>query len=250
LLVIAGFSLIYWVLPNFPVQRKHALIGGTFAGFLFNGLKWAFSYYVVEVASYQQIYGALAAIPIFLMWMYVSWVIVIMGAELAAALPEWAAGRRIATRDVASVRRLEVAVAVLARLHKQSHDMEGGPVPDAALQRDVGVGADLLDSVIESLLHSGFIARAASGGWLLARDLEHARLYDLFEVLGFSLGRLPSPMAGDHVWHKRFLAAIDKLEAANRDALASNLRALLAPEPTAVTEDEVAQAPEPVSLRS
>lgn len=84
-----GFTLLYMVIPNRKVRRRDALIGGFVAGLMFELLKHGFALYLVFFPGYQAIYGALAAVPIFLVWMYASWAVILFGAELAAALPEW-----------------------------------------------------------------------------------------------------------------------------------------------------------------
>lgn len=84
-----GFALLYVVVPNRPVRRMDALTGGLAAALLFEGLKRGFALYLIYFPSYEVIYGAIAAVPIFLVWMYGCWAVTLFGAEVAAALPEW-----------------------------------------------------------------------------------------------------------------------------------------------------------------
>ncbi len=89
MLETVGFALLYLVVPNRRVGRSNALIGGFTAAAMFELLKHGFALYLVFFPGYQAIYGALAAIPIFLVWMYASWAVILFGAEVAAALAEW-----------------------------------------------------------------------------------------------------------------------------------------------------------------
>ena len=89
ILAAIGFGLIYFVVPNRPVSMLFALLGGLVAAVLFECLKAGFGLYLSHFPSYQAIYGALATVPIFLLWMYLFWVVVLVGAEVAAAAPEW-----------------------------------------------------------------------------------------------------------------------------------------------------------------
>ena len=87
-LFMAGlFALLYWGVPNRPVLRGHALIGGGLAAVAFVGMQRLFGAYVVSIPTYATLYGAFAAIPIFLGWLYASWTIILLGALLTAELP-------------------------------------------------------------------------------------------------------------------------------------------------------------------
>lgn len=87
-LEIIGFSLLYIALPNLPVRVSHALLGGVIAGALFEALKLGFAIYIRNFAAYDAIYGALSALPVFLIWTYLSWAVILFGAVVAAELPK------------------------------------------------------------------------------------------------------------------------------------------------------------------
>ncbi len=87
-LFLAGlFGLLYWALPNRPVTRWHAGLSGVLAALAFVGMQQLFALYVVKLPTYTLIYGAFAAIPIFLAWLYLSWTVILLGALLTAELP-------------------------------------------------------------------------------------------------------------------------------------------------------------------
>lgn len=88
-----AFALLYNLVPNRSVNRHHALAGGVFAAVCFEIAKYSFGLYVKSVPTYEIIYGALAIIPMFLVWIYLSWVIVLLGAQVACSLSENYRGR-------------------------------------------------------------------------------------------------------------------------------------------------------------
>jgi membrane protein len=94
-----AFYLIYRLVPHRSVMRYHALAGGIVASLLFETLKEGFAIYVAHVHTLSVVYGTFAAIPLFLLWIYLSWLVVLFGAELAAALGEWASRKAAPTGE-------------------------------------------------------------------------------------------------------------------------------------------------------
>ena len=82
-----AFTLLYRTVPNCEVRWRHALSGGVLAAAGFELMKFLFGLYVTAFPSYQLIYGAFAAIPIFLIWIYLSWMVTLVGALVVASLP-------------------------------------------------------------------------------------------------------------------------------------------------------------------
>ncbi|HET7775460.1 MAG TPA: YihY family inner membrane protein [Azospira sp.] len=82
----AFFAFLYFAVPNVPVLPRHALWGGGFAALAITLMQRGFEFYLAKVPSYTLIYGAFAAVPIFLVWLYMSWLVVLLGALLAATL--------------------------------------------------------------------------------------------------------------------------------------------------------------------
>lgn len=88
---LTAFVLLYTVVPNCPVRPRHALAGAVLATVLFEVAKRTFGAFIVSFSTYRAIYGAVAALPVFLIWIYLTWVIALLGAQVTAALPHWRA---------------------------------------------------------------------------------------------------------------------------------------------------------------
>lgn len=80
------FTLIYWLVPNTKVKCRYAACGALFAGVFFTLGKKAFIWYITTFPSYQAIYGALATLPIMIVWIHLSWQVVLLGGQFASAL--------------------------------------------------------------------------------------------------------------------------------------------------------------------
>lgn len=170
---------MYMLIPHRTVKFRHAAIAAFLAAILFQVARAAFAFYVQNVPSYQQIYGALAAVPIFLIWIYFSWAIVLLGASLAAALAafEYRPKSERLPRGCEFIGLLRVLqhFAVAQRAGAGLHSEE-------LCRRERFLADDLLQRYLGDLREAGLLTRADSGEWVLARDLSTATLIDLYHA--------------------------------------------------------------------
>lgn len=89
LLSAVAFTLLYAAVPNCRVPVKYAAIGAIVVAILFEAAKRGFAFFVTQFPSYELIYGAFAAVPLFLAWIYITWIIILLGAELTRSLTIW-----------------------------------------------------------------------------------------------------------------------------------------------------------------
>ena len=180
-----GFALFYWLMPTRPVRFKDAIWGGFAAALLFEAVKRLFGLYLHYVPTYQALYGALAAFPIFLLWMYLAWVTALIGAEVTAALPEWRSGRR----SVAPIHRrgdqLSLALAALVVLKQARAHGAGMRMQDVV--KELHADPMRMLGILETLKEAHVVALNDSSRWVLARDLASLNLHELCRILGISL---------------------------------------------------------------
>ncbi len=226
-LMLAG---AYLVVPNRPVSLRAALYGGAFAGIAFSLLRQVFHWYVATFPAYQTMYGAVSVVPIFLVYMYLSWTVVLLGAVLTAALDEWrrAGGLAVLAGDRSS-RRLVTALKVLSRMHQLSQD--GHAASRFDLLRTAGVGDIQLETVLRALEGRRYVTETRRGRWVLSRDMGTVTLHDLYLALGLGVEDEELPTTGD-AWVRRLRACLDQARQNNRQALDVSLRELLEEEPT------------------
>jgi membrane protein len=202
--------------------------GAVVAGIVLEILKNGFGLYVTSFPTYQTIYGALATIPIFLIWMYLLWNVVLWGAEMAAALPEWRAG---IGRDQGAQRKPSSAIAAatsLLALLLAAHRVGGG-LRWRHLLRASGQPAGPLMAAAEALREHRYIELSESNAWFLARDLDKVTLADLHRDLGLSLADAGGQVSHT-AWGGKLADTLRTAENAGYEAMNMSLESLLAEE--------------------
>ena len=185
LLTCAALVLLYGVVPARRVDWRHALIGGVLAGVVFEIAKRGFAIYLSRVPTYALIYGAFATIPIFLIWLYLSWLVVLTGAIFTAMLPAYRSKperHRVPGEALADALGL---LSTLARAHE-----EGRVMPLNALARELRVLPDRCEEMLEHAAALGWVARTERDGWVLARDPSTIRLSDIYRAFVFDADAL------------------------------------------------------------
>jgi membrane protein len=179
LLALAGLNLLYRVLPNCPVPPRHALAAAAAATLALGLMKALFGWYIKKFATFKLIYGAFASFPIFLLWIYLVWTIVLAGAVISATLSYWH-GEAWRRRPHAG-QRVQDAVRILFRLDAARRE---GQTPTLdRLRRALSLGQDELHELLQLLSDRGWAQPTRSDGWVLATALERITLRDLYHLL-------------------------------------------------------------------
>ncbi|MDG5975086.1 ribonuclease BN [Hydrogenophaga taeniospiralis CCUG 15921] len=123
-LVTGGLAALYRYVPNTHVRWSHALVGGAFVAIGLELAKKALALYLAQVPTYSVVYGTFATVPILLVWFYVAWVIVLLGAVVAAYLPSLLSG--VARRGDSPGWNFQLALELLQQLHRVRDDAPKG----------------------------------------------------------------------------------------------------------------------------
>ncbi|MEZ5544402.1 MAG: YihY family inner membrane protein [Lysobacteraceae bacterium] len=223
-LEFVAFALAYWLIPNRSVRLSHAALAALLATALFEAAKFGFAVYLSN-ANYQALYGAIAVIPIFLVWIYLSWVVVLLGASFAASLSAFryqpAATRLKPGDELYGMLRLIGRFSQLRRTGGSFHTAE-------LVQLEPTISDDLLMRLLADLSRVQLIRRTEEGGYALVRDLSQTSLGELIQAAGL---RLPAddaalPEANDAIG-RRAVAVLDLLRQPLREPLRRSLADVL-----------------------
>ena len=181
-----AFAILFRLVPNRYVPHTHALIGALVAALIFESMNRVFGYYVSHFPTYKLVYGAFASVPIFLMWIYLSWLTILIGAVIAASLSHW---RAPVTQHLSSATQLLNALRVLQIM---ADGLQQGRVSTfQELSRSLYLGYDVLEEILEKLASADMVRKAEGQGWLLMRDANHIRATELLRLFVLDPGSLP-----------------------------------------------------------
>ncbi len=209
-LTTGAYTLLYMAVPNRRVYWRDAVWGGLAAAIAFEIAKRGFALFIRQFPTYAIIYGALAALPLFLVWMYLSWLITLVGAVLAAALPvvKYERWKHQPTPGSAFVD----AMAVLKVLYGSSQVTGTALVPSAAIRVHTRIGYDEMSMLLEKMVAAGWVGRVQDelpvrsrwgrgarqnvDSWVLLVDPGNIRLADVYRLFVFDAGDTDEPLPG------------------------------------------------------
>lgn len=190
-----AFALVYITLPNRRVLARDALSGGFLAALAFEGMKHAFAFYVTHFPAHKVVYGAFASVPIFLLWIYLSWLVVLSGAVAAAVMPEWRE-RASQVEPVPGAQFLD-ALQILRVLWEGHRTGEIVTVP--RLHAVVKLPIDRIEAMLDAMSAAHWAGKVERG-WTLTRDASEISVADVYRQFVFRAGaRLPARQSGQEL---------------------------------------------------
>lgn len=155
-ILAGGAAAMYYYVPNTRVKWGHAWAGGLFASFVMELAKRLLVVYLAKVPTYSVVYGTFATVPILLVWIYLAWVIVLLGAVVAAYLPSLLAG--VVRRDLGAGWRFQLALEILRLLH-QARALPSRGQTVTQLARALRVSALGIEATLDALVELDWAAR-------------------------------------------------------------------------------------------
>jgi membrane protein len=198
-LTCGAYTLLYTLVPNRFVDWRDAAWGALMAALAFEVAKRLFALFIRQFPTYTVIYGALAALPLFLLWIYLSWMITLIGALLAAALPV-VKYERWWYKPVPGGAFVD-AMAILKVLHASAQHTDTALVSTARIRASTRFGYDEMTTLLEKMLTAGWVgrvqddvavrtkwgrmARESTDNWVLLVNVNKLKVADVYRLFAF-----------------------------------------------------------------
>lgn len=194
ILTAAAFTMLFSVVPNRYVPIRHALIGGVIAAIAFESMNLAFAYYIKNFPTYKLVYGAFASLPIFLLWIYLSWLMLLFGAIISAAIPHWRSEHAI---------KKDQATQLYFALHMLKFMDEGLKTGEVqllhGLSRQLRIGYEEVERILQKLSDAKIVSKLSDQGWGMVRAPEYVTVSELIRLFLFDTSVLPKQSSDPHI---------------------------------------------------
>ena len=185
LLIIMAFSFSYWFIPNTVVRAKAALIGGFIAGSLWQLAGWAFASYVAASSQQTAIYSVFASLFFFFIWMYVGWMVLLIGSRIAYYIqhPDEARYQHY-SRHLASKDQENLSIAIMQAIATR-HYQQASPYSIETLQQHLKIPIPLLQTCLQLLVFHKFLScdQYQPAHYLLIRPLSDTCVDDILQAV-------------------------------------------------------------------
>lgn len=206
-----AFAFLYWFLPNTSVRLGPALLGGAVAALLFTLAQWGYIAFNVGVARSNAIFGSFAALPLLLVWLYVSWIVVLLGCEVAFAAQNLATFRMARQgEEPRPAAREAIGLAIATRVARCFK--AGEAVTSERLAEDLDVPVRTVRALLADLEAGGIVSECGGAEldrYQLGRAAESVRVSQVLEALRGKPG-MPGPVRAADVAVRKVVAEIEQ----------------------------------------
>ena len=202
-LTILGFFILYWTIPNRTVPIRAAAIAGVFSAIVFELLKNLFGFVMTNFTSYTIVYGAFAAIPIFLLWIFLSWNIVLLGVEISYALTAFHAHQAHNRHPILMLLDL---LQLFYQKQKKGEVVTDTEALDILGRSEIG----RWPAYVSMLEKQNLIRRTDNNEYVLARNLDTIDFWTFYKALPYPLPRRSDIVAiqNNDTWMQRIAPAL------------------------------------------
>jgi len=195
----SALFVLYLVMPNAKVQAGPAAKGAAIAGLVWSVARWGFTVYVTKLIPYSTIYGVLGLIPLAIFWVYVTWLIVLFGLELAFTIQHF---ETLETAEIPKATETgdrfianDMTAIAVAREIAAAFESDRGPVSTGDVCSRLDIPGEFGEKLLNELVTRGVLAKTSDPrqGFTLARDPEHIRLSDIADAVAAASFGQPKP---------------------------------------------------------
>ena len=221
-LSMLAFAFLFRVVPNRLVPIRHAFVGGAFSALAFEVMSRSFAIYITHFPTYKLVYGAFASFPIFLLWVYLSWVVVLVGAVITATMSHWRSQNGI--HEMTPEVKLYHAMCILKVLSEGLLSGKSQKLP--ALSKKLLLGFDVMEELLEKMATINLVQKVVGQGWVMVRSPEHVQALELYRLFVFDPARPPATQSceGINAWLARLAEHNAKTSAVSLHSLFNEAR--------------------------
>ena len=185
LLVIAAFCFVYIFIPNTKVSTRAALLGATVAGIMWESTSWLFASFVASSGNYEAIYSSFAILVLFMIWLYLGWIILLIGANIAFYYQHPSVITSSDECNCAEPALQEQLMLQIMYLVAINMIERRPPWQTATLAQAIGQPVDLVERSLARLTDAGLVCKTAESpnGWVAVRDIADIQVSEIMNVI-------------------------------------------------------------------
>ena len=184
ILIIGAFTFIYTIIPNTKVKFKSALTGAVISGLLWETTGWLFTSFVANSTNYTAVYSSFAVLMIFMIWLYLSWLILLIGSSISYyhQHPERISNRHQLLRLSCRMRE-KIAMLIMFKIADHFHFDNPKLWTQTSLAKSLDISSDAIDLVVKSLEDKNLIMRCGkdNDAFTPSKSLEHITIKDIWD---------------------------------------------------------------------
>jgi membrane protein len=218
LLSASLFTLLYLAVPNCVVPFRYGLTGGVLVAVAFEMAKVAFTK-IMAGSNFEVIYGTFAAVPLFLLWIYLTWTIILVGAEIVKGLHSLRF--KAQTHIESPLIQLLLILELYSRAHHEGRIVRDGDIRKLSDRVDISEWNDMKAKLVDLNL----IRTLNKGGTVLTRNLRDVTVWDIYQHVPFDM---PQTMSGQKAWETDLAQKLGKIMGCSQEYLQVDLETLFA----------------------